>query len=152
MALRNILTQESATLRKTSKPVTVFNESLWTLLDDMKETMHKYDGCGIAAPQVGVLKRVIIVEVNNIYIEMVDPEIIAQKGEQCNVEGCLSVKGVAGYVNRPKTVTVKGFDRFGNEYKVTGTDYFASALCHEIDHLDGILFIDKMVKPYEQKK
>lgn len=152
MALRNIVLSDSPNIRKQCKPITVFNESLWVLLDDMKETMTKNNGCGIAAPQVGVIKRAILVEVNHIFLEMINPEIISQKGEQCVVEGCLSVKGISGYVNRPETVTVKGFDRYGNEYKITATDYLAVALCHEIDHLDGVLFIDKMVKPYSPKK
>jgi len=149
MALRNIVMSDSPSIRKKSKLVQTFNESLWTLLEDMKETMRKGDGCGLAAPQVGVIKRVIIIEINGIFLEMVNPEIVSQKGEQTNVEGCLSVKGINGYVKRPAVVTVKGFDRYGNEYKVTAKDYLAITFCHEIDHLDGVLFIDKMIKPYK---
>ena len=146
MAIRNIVFSDNEFIRKQSKTVTAFNESLWELLDDMKETMHKNNGCGLAAVQVGVLKRVVIVEVNNAFLELVNPEILETIGEQCEVEGCLSVKGVSGYVKRPEQVTVKACDRYGNEFVITGTGYLACALCHEIDHLDGILYIDRVKK------
>lgn len=152
MALRNIITQENELLRKISKPVTEFNERLWQLLDDMRETMIKGDGVGLAAPQVGILKRVVIVDIHGMFLELINPEIVSSKGNQCKVEGCLSVKGVSGYVNRPNTVTVKAFDRMGKEFTITGTDLLAICLCHEIDHLNGRLFIDIMTEEYSPKK
>ena len=152
MAIRNIVYSDNEFIRKTSKTVTNFNENLWELLDDMKETMHKNNGCGLAAVQVGVLKRVVIVEVNNLFLELVNPEILETVGEQCDIEGCLSVKNVSGYVKRPEQVTVKACDRYGNEFILTGEDMLARALCHEIDHLDGILYIDKVIKDYKEKK
>ncbi len=152
MAIRNIVYSDNEFIRKISKTVTSFNENLWELLDDMKETMHKNNGCGLAAVQVGVLKRVVIVEVNNLFLELVNPEILETVGEQCEIEGCLSVKNVTGYVKRPEQVTVKACDRYGNEFVITGTGYLACALCHEIDHTKGILFIDKMEKNYKPKK
>lgn len=152
MAIRNLVFSDNEFIRKISKKVTAFNESLWELLDDMKESMHKYNGCGLAAIQVGVLKRVAVVEVNNMYLELVNPEILETYGEQCGPEGCLSVKNKTGYVVRPAQVTVKACDRYGNEFIITGTDYLACALCHEIDHLDGVLFTDKLVEPPKNKK
>lgn len=148
MATRNIILSNNDFLRKVSKKVTVYNESLWELLDDMFETMCASNGCGLAAPQVGVLKRVVMVLVNEMYLELINPEILEEIGNQCEVEGCLSVKNLHGYVNRPSQITVKACDRFGNEFVITGTGYLACALSHEIDHLNGILFTDKMVKEY----
>ena len=139
-------------LENKAKKVVNFNESLWELLDDMKETMHKANGCGLAAVQVGVLKQAIIVEVNNLFLELINPEILEEIGEQCEVEGCLSVKNISGYVKRPKQITVKACDRYGNEFVITGTGYLACALSHEIDHTKGILFIDKMEREYKPKK
>ena len=152
MAIRNIVYSDSEFIRKQSKKVVNFNESLWELLDDMKETMHKANGCGLAAVQVGVLKQAIIVEVNNLFLELINPEILEEIGEQCEVEGCLSVKNISGYVKRPKQLTVKACDRYGNEFVITGTGYLACALSHEIDHTKGILFIDKMEREYKPKK
>lgn len=151
MALRNIIYSDNELLRKISKPVSEYNERLWQLLDDMKETMIKGDGVGLAAPQVGVLKRVVIVDVNNMFLELVNPEIIKTEGNQYNVEGCLSVKGISGYCNRPLNVTVKAFDRFGKPFMISGTDLLAVCLCHEIDHLNGKLFTDIMVEEYKPK-
>ena len=152
MAIRNIVYSDNEFIRKQSKKVVNFNESLWELLDDMKETMHKANGCGLAAVQVGVLKQAIIVEVNNLFLELINPEILEEIGEQCEVEGCLSVKNISGYVKRPKQFTVKACDRYGNEFVITGTGYLACALSHEIDHTKGILFIDKMEREYKPKK
>lgn len=152
MAIRNIVYSDNEFIRKQSKKVVNFNESLWELLDDMKETMHKANGCGLAAVQVGVLKQAIIVEVNNLFLELINPEILEEIGEQCEVEGCLSVKNISGYVKRPKQLTVKACDRYGNEFVITGTGYLACALSHEIDHTKGILFIDKMEREYKPKK
>ena len=149
MATRKIILQDNPLLRKKSKKVNVFDEKLWELLDDMAETMRVNNGCGIAAPQVGVLKRAVVVEVNQMFLELINPEILSSRGNQCEVEGCLSVPNRSGYVNRPELVCVKAFDRYGNEFAITGTGLLAVALCHEIDHLDGILYIDKLVQAYE---
>ena len=149
MAIRNIVKEGDELLRKKSKPVKDFNESLWQLLDDMRETMHARNGCGIAAPQVGVLKQVVIVEVNNLYLELINPEVIEELGEQESLEGCLSVKNsFQGYVNRPAQISVKASDRYGDEFVITGTGYLACVLSHETDHLKGVLFIDKLLRPY----
>ena len=117
----------------------------------MKETMKKNDGCGLAAVQVGVLRRVVVLDVNHMEIELINPEILDSFGENIQKEGCLSVKGFSGYVKRPKEVTVKACDRYGNEFVLTGVDLLARALNHEIDHLEGILFTDKVIKDYREK-
>ena len=152
MAIRNVLQVGEEILRKKSKPVREFDEKLWELLDDMRETMVKNDGCGLAGGQVGVLRRVVVLDVNHMKIELVNPEILECVGEQIEKEGCLSVKGECGYVKRPAEVTVKACDRYGNEFILTGVDLLARALCHEIDHLDGVLYIDKIIKDYKEKK
>ena len=152
MALRNIVKVGDELLRKKSKPVKVFDEALWELLDDMKETMHENNGMGLAAVQVGVLKRVIIIEANNMFMELINPEIIAQSGEDIEQEGCLSVGKDYDYVKRPMYVTVRAQDRFGYDFCISGEKYLARVLCHEIDHLDGVLFIDKIEKGYKEKK
>lgn len=140
--MRNIVKVGDETLRKISKPVKNFDEGLWTLLDDMKETMRKNNGMGLAAPQVGVLKRVIVVEVNGNYFELINPEIVASSGKDYDEEACLSVTGVQEKVWRPMKVTVKAQDRYGYDVKISGEKYLARCFCHEIDHLNGILFID----------
>ena len=152
MAVRKIVLESDPLLRKISRPVEKFDERLWMLLDDMRETMNKNDGVGLAAVQVGVLRRAIVLDVNNMKIELVNPEIIDTYGEQIDKEGCLSCKGEWGYVKRPKEVTVKAQDRYGNEFVITGVDLLAKAFSHEIDHLEGILFIDKVIKDYKEKK
>lgn len=146
MAIRKIVKQGDDLLRKKSKQVTVFDEKLWELLDDMRETMYQFDGMGLAAVQVGVLKRVVIMEVNNMFFELINPEIISSEGETIEQEGCLSCNKIRDYVKRPKKVTVKAQDRFGNDIQVTGIDWLARCICHELDHLDGILFVDKIYK------
>ncbi len=152
MAIRNVVQAGDEILRKKSKPVKEFDEKLWELLDDMRETMNKNDGVGLAAVQVGVLRRAIVLDVNNMKLEIINPEIIDSFGEQIEKEGCLSCKGQWGYVKRFQEVTVKAQDRYGNEFVITGVDLLAKALCHEIDHLEGILFIDKIIKDYKEKK
>ena len=152
MAIRNIIQVGNEILRKKSKEVKEFNEKLWELLDDMRETMVKSDGCGLAGVQVGVLRRVVVLDVNHMKFELINPVIIDARGEQIEKEGCLSVKGESGYVKRPTEVTVKANDRYGNEFIITGVDLLARALCHEIDHLDGILYIDKVIKDYKERK
>ena len=146
MALLNIVKEGDEVLRKTCKPVTVITPRILRLLDDMIETLHKADGCGLAAPQVGVLRRLCIVEVEegNVY-EMLNPEIIAAEGQQNETEGCLSIPDQWGITDRPAKVTVRAMNRQGEMYEVTGEGLLARAFCHEIDHLDGILFKDKAV-------
>jgi len=146
MATRKIITVENEILRKISKPVTKFDQSLWDLLDDMKETLIKANGAGLAAPQVSVLKRVFVIIVNNNYIEFVNPKITKTSGTQTGREGCLSIPNQYHKVTRPNKVTIEFFDRYGYPMTLTATDFMARALCHENDHLDGILYIDKMEK------
>lgn len=144
--VRKILKLGDETLRKTSKPMQKFDLRLWLLLRDMAETMKKAEGVGLAAPQVGILRRVVVIDVGDEHglIELVNPEIIAAEGEQAGSEGCLSVPGRRGYVVRPSKVTVRAQDRKGKPFEITGEDLLARALCHEIDHLDGIIYVDKM--------
>lgn len=144
MALRQIVKFGEEILRKKSRPVTNFDERLWTLLDDMAETMKKAEGAGLAAVQVGVLRRVVVIDVRDEHglIELVNPEIVSTEGTQCGGEGCLSAPNVWEEVERPNVVTVKAQDRNGNEFTITGSALLARAFCHEIDHLDGILFTD----------
>lgn len=149
MAIRNVVKVGDDLLRKKSKPVKNFDENLWELLDDMRETMYKNNGMGLAAVQVGVLKRVIIIEANNMFMELINPEIIAMSGSDIEKEGCLSVGSKYEYVKRPMQVTVKAQDRLGYDFTITGEKYLARVLCHEIDHLDGVLFIDKVVKNHK---
>lgn len=146
MATRNIVKIGDDLLRKKSKPVKNFDENLWELLDDMAETMYKNQGAGLAAPQVGVLKRVVVMDINNMYLELINPEIIEASGEDICEEGCLSVGKRRELVKRPAKVTVKAQDRYGYEIVVTGEKYLARCICHETDHLDGILFIDRVEK------
>ena len=143
MALRDIVKIGQENLRKKSKPVRDFDENLWELLDDMKQTMHQNDGMGLAAPQVAVLRRVVIVEVNGDFIELINPEIISQKGEDIEEEGCLSVGNFRGRVKRPYYITVKAYDRYGYQFTLQGEKWLARCICHEIDHLDYVLFVDK---------
>ncbi len=142
--LRKIVKLGDENLRKVCKPMPKFDLRLWLLLRDMKETMYKAEGVGLAAPQVGILRRVVVIDVGNGLVELVNPEIIHMEGEYGGAEGCLSIPGRQGYVVRPKKVTVRAQDRNGKFFEVTGEDLFARALCHEIDHLDGVLYIDKM--------
>ena len=146
MALRKILTQENEILHKTAKPVVNFDENLHELLDDMKETLEKSGGVGLAAPQVGVLKRVFVIMLNNCYFEVVNPKIVKTCGTQIGEEGCLSVPGRYEKISRPKQVTIEFFDRFGNKMVLTAVDFMARALCHENDHLNGILFTEYLNK------
>jgi len=148
MALRQIVKFGEDILRKKSRPVTDFNERLWILLDDMAETMKSKEGAGLAAVQVGVLRRAVVIDVRDKHglIELVNPEIISEEGSQTGGEGCLSAPNVWEEVERPNVVTVKAQDRNGNEFTLTGTGLLARAICHEVDHLDGVLFTDH-VKP-----
>ena len=145
MPSRNIRIIGDDLLRKKSRPVENFDEKLHALLDDMAETMYASDGVGLAAPQVGILRRAVVIDVRDEagLIEMINPEIIESSGSQTDAEGCLSVPEYIGTVTRPDTLTVRAYDRNGNEFTKTATGFFARAVCHELDHLDGILFVDK---------
>ncbi len=148
MALRKIVEDGDPVLRKRSREVTVFDRRLHELIDDMRETLIDAEGLGLAAPQVGVLRRVVLViDADDNIIELVNPEIIAADGKNEGAEGCLSFPGRWGLVERPMNVTVRAQDRNGKPFEVSGTGLTARAFCHEIDHLDGVCFVDK-VKRY----
>ncbi len=146
MAILNIVKEGDDVLRKVCRPVEAITPRILTLLDDMLETLHDANGVGLAAPQVGILRRIAIVEVvdGQIY-ELINPEIIACEGKQNELEGCLSVPKQWGVTDRPMKVTVRAMNRDGETYTVTGTGLLARAFCHEIDHLDGVLFKDNAV-------
>ncbi len=147
MAIRKIVELGDEKLRKHAKPVEKFDLRLRILLKDMADTMYKANGVGLAAPQVGILRRAVVVDVGNEesrLFELVNPEIIAFEGEQEGPEGCLSIPGRSGIVKRPNKVTVRAQDSRGNPMEITAEGFLARAFCHEIDHLDGILYIDKM--------
>ncbi len=143
MAIRNVVQVGDEVLRGKCFPVENFDENLWALLDDMKDTVKKEQGAGLAAPQVGVLRRVVVVDVEEGYFEFINPVIVSQKGEQTGWEGCLSVRGKSGIVSRPMKVKLAYQDRNGEKYLLQAKGFFARAICHELDHLDGILYIDK---------
>ena len=142
MALRNIVTEKEARLRKVSRPVEKFDERLWTLLDDMADTMYEADGVGIAGVQVGVLRRVFVVDIGEGLTEFINPTITAQSGEQDGLEGCLSSPGEYGLVVRPEKVTIEAYDRHGKPFTLEAEGFMARAICHENDHLDGHIFKD----------
>ena len=146
MAIRNIVTSEDPILRKTSRKVEKFDDRLFTLLDDMKDTLRKAEGAGLAAVQVGILRRVVLVDVGDGLLELINPEIVETKGEIEDTEGCLSVPGEWGLVKRPEYVKIKAQDRRGVWHRYEGTDLKARCFCHEIDHLDGIIYTDKVIK------
>ena len=152
MAIRNVLCDGDETLRKISKPVVDFDERLWILLDDMRETMNKKEGAGLAAVQVGVLKRVFVMHAGKEYRECINPKIIKQEGEnKIKIEGCLSVPGKCGYVERPEKVWVEYQDRTGAKVSKKFVGFEAKCFCHESDHLDGILYIDKATKMFNDR-
>ncbi len=144
MAIRNIRKLGEDVLRKKCRIVEEIDDRILTLLDDMADTLYKSNGVGLAAPQVGVLKRIALVDVGDGLIELINPQIIEQSGEQDGPEGCLSVPGKFGYVKRPYQVRVRAISRDGNEFEIVGQELLARALCHEIDHLDGVIFVDKV--------
>ncbi len=146
MALRNIVKIGDDVLRKKCRTQLTFDEKLHTILDDMAETMYAAEGVGLAAPQVGILRRFCVVDVGDGLIELINPVIEKSEGEQIGDEGCLSVPGEFGKVKRPYAVTVHAQDRNGNNIRITAEGFKAKAFCHEIDHLDGILYIDKVIK------
>ena len=146
MAIREIREKGDEILYKKCKAVVKFDEKLHILLDDMYETMQSRDGVGLAAPQVGILKRAVVIDVGDGKIELINPEIVEESGEQTGSEGCLSVPGVFGEVTRPNVVTVKAQDRDGKWFKITGKELLARAFCDEIEHLDGKLFLDRVIR------
>ena len=150
MALRNIIREGDPVLRKVSRPVEIFDERIWTLLDDMAETLYRAEGVGLAAPQVGVLRRVVVVDVGQGLIELINPVIIKKSGRQQEVEGCLSCPGQSGITRRPMRVTVEAQNRHGKTFTISGEGLLARAFCHEIDHLDGILFKDHAIRMLEE--
>lgn len=149
MAILNILKEGEEALRKKCRPVEEITPRILQLLDDMHETLEKAQGVGLAAPQVGVLRRIVIVEIGDKKYEMINPEIIATKGKQEEIEACLSVPEKYGLVKRPAWVKVRATDRNGNVYEAEGDGLMARCFCHELDHLDGTLYIDKAIEMYD---
>lgn len=150
MAIRNIIQVGDPTLRKKSFEVTDFGEKTHELLDDMKDTLIKANGAGLAAVQVGVLRRIFIVSVDDVYYECINPVIVKESGKQLGQEGCLSVKNKYGTVERPMKVVLKAFDRYGKPFTVHASGFLARAICHEYDHLNGTLYIDKASEVMEE--
>ena len=144
MALRDIVKEPDERLKKVCRPVKEITPHILTLLDDMAETMNFAEGVGFAAPQVGVLRRIVVIDVGEGLIELINPEIIAFSGEQTGPEACLSCGERRGIVTRPSKVTVRALDRYGKMQEYTGEGLLARAFCHELDHLDGVLFLDRM--------
>ncbi|KUO70059.1 MAG: peptide deformylase [Clostridia bacterium BRH_c25] len=152
MAIRTIRKNGDEVLRKMSRRVDVVDDRILTLLDDMKDTMHKAEGVGLAAPQVGVLRRVVVIDVGEGIIELINPVIVYESGEQLEEEGCLSIPGIRGQVKRPAKVIVRAMNRKGETFEMTGTELLAIAFSHEIDHLNGILFTDKAITKRSDKE
>lgn len=142
MGLRKILTKEESVLHKRCRPVTVFDEKLHDLLDDMAETLVEANGVGLAAPQVGILRRIFIVDIGEEIVELINPEILETEGEQDGMEGCLSVPNEFWLVKRPMRVKAKAQDRYGDWFEIEGEELIARCLCHENDHLDGHLYTE----------
>lgn len=152
MAIRKIVKLgEDEVLRKHARKVDKFDKRLWTLLDDMADTMYEADGVGLAAPQVGILKRVAVVDIGDGLLELVNPEILEAEGEEVGVEGCLSVPGRRGTVKRPLKVLVHAQDRKGRHIEVEAEEFMARAICHELDHLDGVVYVDRMIEDVTDK-
>lgn len=152
MAMRNIVKVGDPMLKKHSRVVEKFDDRLSQLIDDMKETMYAADGCGLAAVQVGILKRVVVIDVGDGFMELVNPEITYSDGEQQEAEGCLSVPGEYGTTIRPAVVKVKAQDRNGKWQVFKGEGLKARCFCHELDHLDGVLFTQRLVNPTVEKE
>ena len=144
MGLRKILTDKDPALHKVCRPVEKFDGRLHRLLDDMKETLVEANGVGLAAPQVGILRRVVLVDTGNEVLELINPSLLETSGEQVGAEGCLSVPGKYGLVKRPNYAKVRAQDRNGNWFEAEGEELIARCFCHELDHLDGILYTEVM--------
>lgn len=152
MALRKIVTLEDPVLRKTSRKVEKFDKRLWDLLDDMKDTLYSANGAGLAAVQVGILRRVVVIDVGDGFMELVNPEITERSDEkQEEVEGCLSIPGRYGVTERPEWVKVKAQNREGKWVVYKGEGLKARCFCHELDHLDGVLYIDNALEMYDEE-
>ena len=152
MAIRNIIKADDDRLFKKSRQVDAFDAKLHCLLDDMAETMYKAEGVGLAAVQVGILRRVVIVDCGDGLVELVNPRIVGQSGHQEEAEGCLSFPGEYAVTQRPNSVIVEAQDRFGKAFKIKGEGLKARAFCHEIDHLDGIVFTDRAIRSAEENR
>lgn len=151
MALRNIRVEGDEILRKRSREVSEINDRILTLIEDMKDTMYHAQGVGLAAPQIGILKRMVVIDVGNGAIVLINPEIVKTQGSQIDLEGCLSIPGAQGKVERPEKVTVKALNENGEMFELEGEGLLARAFCHEIDHLNGTLFIDKVIEESEEE-
>ncbi len=154
MALRNVLTvdTENESLRKCSREVDKIDEKILSLIEDMKETLYEKNGVGLAAPQIGILKRIIVIDIGEGPIVLINPVVVYQKGEVVDVEGCLSVPGVWGTVKRPQEVIVRGMTPEGETVEMSGEGLLAKAFCHEIDHLNGIIYTDKVIDYIDQSQ
>ena len=152
MALRNIVKEGDEVLRKKCRAVDKIDDRILTILDDMAETLYDSGGVGLAAPQVGILRRIVVIDVGEGLIELINPEIIEKDGEVSDSEGCLSIPGKYGEVVRPAYVKVKALNRQGEEAEYEGTELLARAFCHEIDHLDGILYLDRAQQVWEPEE
>jgi len=153
MAIVKFLTQEDPALNKVCHPVTKFDERLWGLLEDMRDTLIESNGVGLAAPQIGIIRRVVLViNENDEIMEIINPEILEQRGEQEGLEGCLSVPGMSGVVKRPMYVKIKAQDRNGNWYEAEGTGLTARCFCHELAHLDGHLYVELCDRLYSNEE
>ena len=146
MAIRTIRTKGDDVLRKKCRKVDAVNDRLRVLIKDMIETMYAADGVGLAAPQVGILKRLVVIDIGEGPVVLINPEILSMEGRYVDVEGCLSVPGEQGEVERPEKLTVRALNENGEEVTYEAEDLFARAVCHELDHLDGVLFVDKIIK------
>lgn len=148
MALRNVLTvdTENESLRKKSREVEKIDKKILTIIEDMKETLYEKKGVGLAAPQIGILKRIIVIDIGEGPIVLINPVIVYQKGEVTEIEGCLSVPGVWGTVTRPEKVIVRGQNPVGETVEIEGSGLLARAFCHEVDHLDGTIYTDKVIE------
>ncbi|QSZ26674.1 peptide deformylase [Aceticella autotrophica] len=152
MALRYVRTIGDPVLRKKAKKVDKIDSHIITIIDDMAETMYNADGVGLAANQIGILRRIVVIDVGEGLLELINPELIYEEGEQIGIEGCLSVPNTTGEVKRPKKVKVKYLDREGNIKEIEGEDLLARAFTHEIDHLNGVLFVDKALKIINERE
>ncbi len=146
MAVMKIYRIGEDVLRKKCHPVKMFDRRLASLLKDMAETMYAADGCGLAAPQVGILRRAVVIDVGDGLVELINPEIIEREGAAVDIEGCLSIPGRRCTVERPERVTVRAMDRKGRPFEFEAEGFFARAVCHELDHLDGVMYVDKMIE------
>ncbi len=150
MAVYQVVTMPDEVLRARARQVSKINEGVFRVLDNMKDTLYAENGVGLAAPQIGISKRLVVIDAGDNFMELINPEIIAQEGEQTRSEGCLSVPGIVGIVQRAEKVVVKALNRQGEEMTLEGTGLLARAFQHEIDHLDGILFIDKAIETQKE--